>query len=92
MPASGCAQLGNEAKYWPDGTKIGGWNTANQFVQGETAWADWYDRTARQLTGCPRADGSYGRNLYGPAWDNLNTISDAFLQALLKRDPYYSAT
>jgi hypothetical protein len=47
---------------------------------------------ARQLTGCPRADGSYGRNLYGPAWDNLNTISDAFLQALIKRDPYYSAT
>jgi hypothetical protein len=47
---------------------------------------------ARQLTDCPRTNGTYGRWLYLPAWDNINTISVAFLQDLLKRDPYYTTT
>ncbi|KAF6257825.1 hypothetical protein COO60DRAFT_1701631 [Scenedesmus sp. NREL 46B-D3] len=83
LPAAAIAgfELGNEPMYWevcPD-VKIGagGWDAAGVYEPGWSAYAAYFDRVAKKLTGCGSSSGSgsrYSKMIVGPGWDNMNTL------------------
>uniref|UniRef100_A0A383WPH3 Glycoside hydrolase family 79 protein n=1 Tax=Tetradesmus obliquus TaxID=3088 RepID=A0A383WPH3_TETOB len=83
LPAAAIAgfELGNEPMYWevcPD-VKIGagGWDAAGVYQPGWSAYAAFFDRVARKLTGCSSGSSSGGgdKMIIGPGWDNMNTFT-----------------
>ncbi|KIY93569.1 hypothetical protein MNEG_14394 [Monoraphidium neglectum] len=72
-------ELGNEPEFWPD--SVGGFKAKDpkKFVPGFDAYAEYFDRVATAINGCPKNGSAPNPMLSGPGWGNVNTIDAKWL-------------
>jgi hypothetical protein len=50
----------------------GGWDAAGVYEPGWNAYAAFFDRVAKKLTGCSSGSSSGHKMIIGPGWDNVS--------------------